>query len=159
MRKINYFVFAGVFILVLYTFFAIQNRIAIPVRLTFGEPGIYFLPLIVLSSFIGGAIFGSIFILIYRITLTKSGKSVCNISTYTTEPQGQDHESTTAPRWGEHPAPEDQPVLYRTTEGGSGSGFIQGQGHGPQGAEMENPNGKLERRNINDSKYKRVYQV
>ena len=67
MKKVNYFLFAGVVILVLYTFFAVQNRISVPVRLTFGEPKVYFLPLIVLSSFIGGAIFCSIFIFIYRI--------------------------------------------------------------------------------------------
>jgi len=108
MKKVNYFLFAGVVILVLYTFFAVQNRISVPVRLTFGEPRVYFLPLIVLSGFIGGAIFCSIFIFIYRISLAKLQKSVCNIPTHKMESHGQDRGTTSTPHWGEHPAPEDQ---------------------------------------------------
>ncbi len=82
MKKLNYFLFAGLIIMVMYTIFAIQNKISVPVRFTFGEPKVYFLPLIVLVGFVGGGIFCSIFILIYRLNLTKSRKFACNIQAY-----------------------------------------------------------------------------
>lgn len=67
MKIIKLFLLTGLFIGVVYTLFAIQNNISIPVRLTFGEPKVYFLPLIVLLSFIFGGISGSIFILFYQL--------------------------------------------------------------------------------------------
>lgn len=82
MKKFSYFLFMGLIILLIYTLFAMQNRISIPLRLTFGEPKVYFLPLIVLSSFIAGTIFSSMFILIYRLNFPRGLQSACDIPAY-----------------------------------------------------------------------------
>jgi len=84
MKRINLFLSAGLIILVSYTLFAIQNRISVPVRLTFGEPKVYSLALIALFSFIGGAIFGCVFTLICRRALAKEQKPVSSHTGYST---------------------------------------------------------------------------
>ena len=89
MKKFSYFLFMGLIILLIYTLFTMQNRISIPLRLTFGEPKVYFLPLIVLSSFIVGTIFSSIFILIYRWNFPRGTKSACDIPAYPAGEKGR----------------------------------------------------------------------
>lgn len=67
MRKINYLFFLSLFVLVIYTVFSMQNRISIPVRLTFDQPVSCFLPLIILISFISGILICSIYVLLCYI--------------------------------------------------------------------------------------------
>lgn len=65
MRRTNYFLLLGLIILVCFSIFTIQNRVFVPVRLTFDRPGLYFLPVVVMVSFISGIIIGVIFVLFY----------------------------------------------------------------------------------------------
>ena len=79
MKKVNYLLFAGLTVMVIYTVFAVQNRVSVPVRLTFGDPAVYSLPIVVLVSFIGGAVFAGLLIAIYHLSLAKLAKSRISI--------------------------------------------------------------------------------
>ena len=105
MKKFSYFLFMGLIILLVYTLFAMQNRISIPLRITFSEPKIYFLPLIVLFSFIAGTIFSSIFILIYRWNFPRGPKSACDILAYPAREEGRPRGINSANSDSEQPLP------------------------------------------------------
>lgn len=64
MKKIDIVLFLTLFIFVAWTFFAIQNKVLVPVRFLFNEPKLYFLHIIVLVSFVAGAVAGVIIALI-----------------------------------------------------------------------------------------------
>jgi len=66
MRKFNFFMFAGIAVALLFTFFAVQNRIYVPVRFTFNEARVFSFPLGVTISFAGGMIFGTAATMLYR---------------------------------------------------------------------------------------------
>lgn len=63
MGKVNQIIFFGLFALIVYTAIAMQNRIIVPVRLTFDKPFSCYLPLVILASFIAGMLFCALFTL------------------------------------------------------------------------------------------------
>ena len=79
MKKVNYLLFAGLAVMIIYTVFAVQNRVSVPVRPTFGDPAVYSLPIVVLISFIGGAVFAGILISFYHLSFAKLAKSRISI--------------------------------------------------------------------------------
>ena len=85
MKKINILLFAGLMVLIAYVFFAVQNRISVPVRFNFNDPKVYSLPVVMICSFIGGVIYGCAFTLIYKWKLAKEKRSIHNIMDYPKE--------------------------------------------------------------------------
>ena len=76
MRGIKILSVWGILILVMYTFFYMQNRVFVPVRFTFNSPALFSLPLLVLFSFIGGLFFSAAVFLFHRVSFAKSAGSV-----------------------------------------------------------------------------------
>ena len=66
MKKANIFIFFSLFAMMIYTAFSMQNRIIIPVRLTFDAPVSCFLPVLVLCCFIAGILFCAVFTFFYH---------------------------------------------------------------------------------------------
>lgn len=76
MRGIKKLLLWGMLILVMYTFFYMQNRVFVPVRFTFNYPVLFSLPLLMLFSFMGGLFFSAVLFLFYRVPFAKSTGSV-----------------------------------------------------------------------------------
>jgi hypothetical protein len=103
MKKIiNFFIFFfGLIAAVFYTLFYIQNKVLVPVRITFDQPALCLLPLIVLVSIVFGMILCGIFVLSYR--LNKSSETSGRVglpgnSVVLNEPEGAAEVHSIGPR-------------------------------------------------------------
>lgn len=65
MKKPGILIFFGLLAMLLYTAFSMQNRMLVPIRLTFDKPFSCFLPVVVLCSFIAGILFCAVFMVVY----------------------------------------------------------------------------------------------